>query len=167
MIEPKLYTNFKHNIKDELFLFPYSCHGVKHAKRVLWLAAVIAENYNLTESERNALGYACCFHDIGRINDYTDLSHGRLSAEKALQLNLLNDTISKRDIDTILMLITYHSVDDQWFVGNERECLLYKILKDADALDRVRFGDDLDINYIRLDVSKTMIDAAKELFEKL
>lgn len=36
--------------------------------------------------------------------------------------------------------------------------LMYKILKDADGLDRLRFGvRELDMDYLRLDISKTLV----------
>ena len=47
---------------------------------------------------------------------------------------------------------------------NENEKLMYKILKDADALDRQRFGiRELYIKYMRLDFSHKLLFAASQL----
>lgn len=44
----------------------------------------------------------------------------------------------------------------------DRVELLYKVFKDADGLDRIRFGiRDLDLNFLRLPVSKTLTLVAR------
>ena len=45
--------------------------------------------------------------------------------------------------------------------ARKRTWLLYQILKDADALDRVRFGIyDLDVNQLRLPISHKLVPLA-------
>ena len=45
--------------------------------------------------------------------------------------------------------------------AKKRTWLLYQILKDADALDRVRFGIyDLDVNQLRLPISHKLVPLA-------
>lgn len=42
--------------------------------------------------------------------------------------------------------------------------IMYQILKDADALDRVRFGiRALDTRYLRLEISKSLVFFAHQL----
>lgn len=162
-----LYTQYKNLIKDDIFLHPYSVHGITHSKRVLWLASQIADIIQLNHREEIILALACCYHDIGRVNDCYDEEHGALSAKKVIRLGLLDGyELNNDEIELILGLITMHSLPDNLFVGRDRPLLLYQILKDADALDRIRLGKgDLDPAYLRLEVSKGLIGVAEDLFE--
>ena len=65
----------------------------------------------------------------------------------------------------------YHCLDDKLaeeylkstdtIRARKRTWLLYQILKDADALDRVRFGIyDLDVNQLRLPISHKLVPLA-------
>lgn len=106
------------------------------------------------------------YHDIGRTNEDVDNSHGIKSYD-----------IYKKDHkenEVVKFLIEYHCIDDtkalerlQDFPQDEREAIwnLYQVLKDADALDRVRFKgpDKLDSNYLRLQTSKNLIAVAYAL----
>ena len=162
-----LYTQYKNLIKDDLFLRPYSVHGIQHTKRVLWLASQITDIIQLNHREEIILALACCYHDIGRINDCYDEEHGALSAKKVIKLGLLDGyRLNNDEIELVLGLITMHSLPDDIFVGRDKPLLLYQILKDADALDRIRLGKgDLDPAYLRLEVSKGLIGIAEDLFE--
>ena len=153
-----MYEEYKKYIIDDLFFRPFGDHGIGHTRRVLYLALKLAENYNLDENSKSVLAFACCYHDIGRTNDWTDDEHGKKSAEKALLLGL-NDKcgLNSKDLERALDLIVFHSLDDDTWAGDQNDLLLYQILKDADALDRLRFND-LDINYLRLAKSREMID---------
>ena len=71
-------------------------------------------------------------------------------------------TTSSEELASVLNLIIMHSLDDELFVGGEREPLLYKILKDADALERLRF-DDLNEKYLRLPESRGMVPLVLDL----
>ena len=155
-----MYTRYQQHVDAHLFLSPFGDHGVGHTKRVLYLASEIAKSYALDESEEKILALACCYHDIGRTHDWTDDGHGKDSANKMVRLKLDKlHSLSQSELDSVLNLIVMHSLDDELFVGTERELLLYKILKDADALDRLRF-DDLNEKYLRLPESKRMIQTA-------
>lgn len=58
----------------------------------------------------------------------------------------------------------YHRLDDKVadpHLTDSRIRLLYQILKDADVLDRVRFGiAELDVNYLRLPISHKPVPLA-------
>lgn len=70
-------------------------------------------------------------------------------------------------------LIEYHDRDDEEFIEylskNQIENrkvmkVCYGILKDADALDRLRLGwRDLDTRYLRFAISKILVFVAKQL----
>lgn len=79
-----------------------------------------------------------------------------------------------RDVDygfSNIAIIQYHCIDDDAsmqvldkmrFHDKDSVILLYKILKDADALDRVRFGmRAVDVNYFRLPISPKLLPTAQ------
>jgi len=51
-------------------------------------------------------------------------------------------------------------------VSAESALRVFRLLKDADALDRVRLGD-LDVNYLRFPVSHARVDRAWELLREI
>ena len=162
-----MYKEYVDKIKEEHYREPWGIHGIPHIKRVLYLAEQISSHYDLTGEEEQILALAVCYHDIGRVHNEVDRKHGMLSCVKLCNLGLLDAVnLSNEDKDLILRLITAHCLDDSAFVGTEREALLFRILKDADGLDRVRIFD-LDPFYLRLDESKELTDFAwKLLFDK-
>ena len=148
-----IYQKYNNYIIPEHYLTPHGIHGILHAHRVLFLADKISRWYFLTDREKDILGLACCYHDIGRVNDWGDRRHGELSCKKIIELKLLDRIeLSSEDKKLILRLIEAHCIEDSAFVGTKREKLLFKILKDADGLDRVRLHD-LDPTHLRLVIS--------------
>lgn len=147
------------------FLEGFSDHDTNHLYRVSILSGllheIVREEYDeLNDRTLINVMKAGLFHDIGRKNECEDAEHGKRSVE------LLN----KYQIDTnqtMQQIIEYHCQDDSKLpkCSSQTE-ILYKILKDADALDRVRFGiRSLDINYLRLDVSESLIFFAHQLLK--
>lgn len=153
-----MFEEYKRFINPDLFFRPFGDHGVGHTKRVLYLSMQLADKYHLSYKNKRLLTLACCYHDIGRDNDWTDDEHGKKSADKFLKLNLNNKHhISGDELELVLDLIVFHSLDDDLWSRDGDARLMYQILKDADALDRLRFND-LDTKYLRLPESKDMID---------
>ena len=155
-------------------------HGEKHSLRVLFLALVIVAlgNFKLTEKEYGALCKAIAYHDTGRISDNEDVIHGFSAVSK------YEEDGGKEDLTKFL--IAYHCIEDnsaydyledaqaldKGFLGfetaNETDFViakyLYTVLKDADALDRVRTGiRDLDLSYLRNPVSHLLTPTAVSL----
>ena len=84
---------------------------------------------------------------------------------KIQQLKLdVASQLTSDDTEIVFLLITYHAMADSYLPSDcdDRTVLLWKIIKDADALDRIRF-DDLNIKYLRLPESKGLIQLAHEL----
>lgn len=142
-------------------------HGKLHTARVLFLALTIiqAGKIKLNPMERTQLLTAIVFHDIGRMHDGVDNGHGKAGRE-------IYEKTARSSADTaICFLIEYHCLDDKLaeeylkstdtIRARKRTWLLYQILKDADALDRVRFGIyDLDVNQLRLPISHKLVPLA-------
>lgn len=94
-----------------------------------------------------------------------DDSHGKASRE------IYENNASSSAAPAVCFLIEYHCLDDKLaeeylkvsdvIRPKKRTWLLYQILKDADALDRVRLGIyDLDVNQLRLPISHKLVPLA-------
>ena len=158
-----------------------SIHGVGHTSRVLIHALDLADALDVSEWEREALACAALWHDIGRTHDGVDYYHGAKSAGKAVALGL-HSTIAPMVYETALFAITHHCGSEPHAelaasevryrvpdveirferVEPESALRVFRLLKDADALDRVRLGD-LDTRYLRYDASRKRVERAHEL----
>jgi hypothetical protein len=161
----------------------HTIHGLSHTRRVLIHATAIADELELSPLEREAIEFAACWHDIGRTNDGVDYYHGAKSAGKAVALGL-HDGLDPRVRELALYAITHHcgsedhggraafSVGYHEHVGAEdwvwhpidpdSALWVFRVLKDADGLDRVRLGD-LKVKYLRTDPARGMLDRAEQL----
>ena len=136
-------------------------HGIGHMSRVLILQELIS---NLLEQNgamvnRTALRWAAAAHDVGRVDDGLDLEHGTRSAEW-IKRNLA-DRMTPEELDIATYIVHWHTPSDHLAPDMTIEL---QILKDADALDRVRLGD-LDPTYLRTDVAKNLVDTAQQLYD--
>ena len=142
-------------------------HGKLHTARVLFLALTIiqAGKIRLNRAELSQLTNAIVFHDIGRKNDRVDDGHGKAGRE------VYEKNAGSSADPAVCVLIEYHCLDDKLaeeylkttdtIRARERTWLLYQILKDADALVRVRFGIyGLDVNQLRLPISHKLVPLA-------
>lgn len=168
----KLYQEYRSMLNRLKFTHDTNEHGRLHSLRVLMLTQIIAYQMNLPLKERVILAEAAVFHDIKRDNDGIDETHGARSAAYYAKVNRNADFFTK-------FLCKYHCLPDEvCYAEIERNDKLRKnrelatklinIFKDADALDRVRFGiRDLDINQLRLPVSKELTLVARLLLDNL
>lgn len=142
-------------------------HGKLHTARVLFLALAIIQAGKIKLNPRGLtqLSTAIIFHDIGRKHDDVDNGHGKAGRE------IYKKTARSSADPAVSFLIEYHCLDDKLaeeylkstdtIRAKKRTRLLYQILKDADALDRVRFGIyDLDVNQLRLPISHKLVPLA-------
>lgn len=146
-------------------------HGLGHTERVLTHAREIAESIGAPAWEQQSVTLAALWHDIGRTHDGVDYYHGAKSAGKVVGLGL-QVGYEDRVREAALFAVTHHS-GSEWHAEQaarnshdpEATLRIFRILKDADALDRVRLGD-LDTSYLRFDVSHTRVDRAWGLLEE-
>lgn len=142
-------------------------HGKLHTARVLFLALAIIQAGKIKLNPRGLtqLSTAIIFHDIGRKHDDVDNGHGKAGRE------IYKKTARNSADPAVCFFIEYHCLDDKLaeeylksadtIRAKKRTWLLYQILKDADALDRVRFGIyDLDVNQLRLPISHKLVPLA-------
>ncbi len=165
------------NILEDI-LYPSKIHGKYHSEKVLFWAYIVSKDNHLDEVDRRILLDAAKYHDIGRTNDKDDCVHGLTSASKVLAY--LDDFIYEEEENRNLLcaIIELHSLDDsksssifqKYSLKNkDRFDILWKLLKDIDALDRIRYDlgylDELSFNpkYLRTATSVFYIKASYEL----
>ena len=133
-------------------------HGEIHSSRVLLNCLILAKEMKLTNHETDILAIASVFHDTMRDNDGDDTKHGEASAEYYKQF--AKDYPALVNYEKVIeQIIKYHCLPDE--IGrseiDKRYQKLFDVFKDADALDRVRFGiRELDINQLRTPEAKSM-----------
>ena len=178
------------NDTDKKQLYNSPIHGLYHSEKVLLFSYLIGKHYNLNEQDMRIICDAAKYHDIGRVGDDENKFHGNKSSENI-------DSVIKYDDEYELALLkaimNEHSRPDNeadrsfddyfWSFEDEdpnyseekikeykkRYNYLYKVLKDADALDRFRLIGTcaaLDEDYLRLDYSKDLISMAEEINDK-
>ena len=125
-------------------------HSLVHAGKVCLFTALICKKIGATEKTTLKAMQAAILHDIGRINNCKDAAHGERSVVKAFYYGYELPA----DVATA---INNHSKADKKLMD-----LLTTILKDADALDRVRTRD-LDEEYLRLPCSEELVEFASEV----
>jgi len=168
------YNEMTPFIIPQLFKKSDGIHGVLHAKRVLFLTLIQSYLLKLPKEQRRILVWCAVFHDIGRKNDEKDSKHGILSMKK-LQDNDLIEGLTKRigaqGLKTLKYIIENHAVSDVVGIKKvSKYCIkdvelaqkLYLLFKDSDGLDRCRLGD-LNINYLRNDISKKLVLVAGQI----
>lgn len=152
-------------------------HECDHSARVAILGIGIGLLEKLNDIDIKMLKLAGIFHDSGRVDDTANALHGVTGASNVM--NSIIDENFKRDI---AVMVEYHAIDDNEdelleimdkydIASDKREHLrlLCSCLKDADALDRVRFGCSeycLDKRLLRTKSSFELISFAEELYKK-
>lgn len=149
-----------------------SGHDALHTLRVLFNALLLVEmdGIMLSEEETQMLMDAAIYHDIGRTNDDVDDSHGKASRDIyaadhmteipgtgfLIEYHCLDDAVARRDLEALSL----PNADRIW--------LLYTILKDADALDRVRFGmRAVNPKYFRNEMAHKLLPVAQSCVGQL
>jgi len=159
------YLYYSGLIRPSQYLYSLTLHNAKHAYRVLTHSIILASKINLTNYETDVLCTAAVYHDIGRINDGVDASHGFRSWLKFAH-NFCPKDISEEKRNAIKALIVnhcleYHSMCDFGDALSQNKRLLL-ILKDADALDRVR-NNKLNLQYLHVEESFLLVPFATSL----
>lgn len=176
LVEPVLldyqwYGRMAKNLGYHMEGNPFQVHGLGHILRVLLLTLLYAQHSeeNLSETERKILIYFALLHDIGRTNEDRDDRHGEQSVALIQQKNirLPGMRLSRKEYQIAHMIIANHCLDDtigeatfmaaSWLSLKEkaRAIYLYRICKDMDGLDRVRFNG-LDYRLLRTEHAKQL-----------
>ena len=154
-------------------------HSIEHIEKVMLFSLMIAKNEGLDDKDTKILLAAAAFHDSYRAGNDEKGEHAIGSAKKAkeyFESNLDNSYgIDANDISIIQVAIAYHEYEEKikgkidrtqisklceeyGYKGDfERVVQISTVLKDADALDRERFGTRGKLNpeYLRTDSAKS------------
>ena len=156
------------------YLYKSYGHGLSHNEKVMLFSLYIARKENIENEYLDILLDGAIYHDIGRINDIDDMSHGERGAiivnniikydnrENQEMLQFIIHAHSVNDIDILKILEKYKNINKK-----DIALKLAKILKDADALDRARLNEEDRLNpkYLRTNTSKTMLKFANQINE--
>lgn len=156
------------NLMESQFDHPSRLHGVLHTYRVMLHVLRLGQITGRIAEARNAF-FAAYIHDMARKHDGYCTQHGTDAANLKLPLYkslFQQNGASLSDILVIGKATTMHSLGNE-LPANDPDWYTVAILKDADALDRIRLGEnDLNPSYLRLSETHTFIDFAKQLYYK-
>ena len=164
-------------------------HGKSHADRVLINSMIIAQKEGILKEDTNdrikdILITAAAYHDIGRVFD--NGPHARRSARKIdkMDLRFSDGTMYSKEDKKLLMAIVeshegkpekIHKMVNKYGITNKEDKKiaydLSTVLRDTDALDRVRLDLATPINtktnlnpqYLKTDTAKQLLEEAYEL----
>lgn len=169
----KQYHDYVDHIKSHWFHNPQGVHGIKHTQRVLLLSLIIAYLERYSDADRDLLGLASIYHDIGRIDDGYDPDHGLASYKKLIQAHLPVSE-NKEEREMLRFIIENHAIPDQrahqkidqyQIRDEDRTWRLFIAFKDADGLDRVRL-QNLKSQYLRTASAHRLLLAAHQLYRQ-
>ena len=150
------------------FVHPSTMHGQGHVARVMVHAFRLLRATG-HHDETTRLWASVFLHDLARTHDGRCHVHGgnawkRLETEEWLQQRLALAGITVEEHAVIATAVTMHSKSEE-LEQTDPHWRLTALLKDADALDRVRIRD-LDPRYLRFKESRGMVTFAEELFTR-
>jgi hypothetical protein len=149
----------------ELFRCDSRIHGQAHVARVLVHALQLIAATGFVE-ETVRLWAAVYLHDIAREHDGWCPHHGadawaRLATLPDVRALFARAGVADRDYPAIQGAVTLHSHGEPKLAAPDAR--LTKLLKDADALDRVRLGD-FDPDFLRHPEARDMVRFAERLY---
>ena len=187
------YFRQKYNQIDKNPIISKGIHGLSHNNRVAILSMIIAQREEILDGDlegktKDILLSAVYYHDIGRKKENITDNYGRHSKNSARKINKMNlfyangEPYSIDDKKILQAVVQAHEGKDKDML---KICKKYKIreedipytmqlmtiLKDADALDRVRLDinlpilmrTDLNPKYLRTNTAKQLLNASYQL----
>jgi len=151
----------------ELFLHRSTLHGQAHVARVLVHALRLVQATGFLE-ETAPLWASVYLHDLARTHDGVSRRHGRDAWERLATLPAVEALFARGGVPAAALpaigyAVTMHSAAEP--DPADPAYRLAALLKDADALDRVRLGD-LDPRFLRHEEAKGMAGFAQRLFDR-
>ena len=181
----KIFSTIR-NISQTSYYDMNKYHSLSHIQKVIMFSGILAKNENLSSEETAMLLVAAAFHDSGRDGEEGENDNHALASARQVQeyfeANPNNPFgITSENISMIQAVIEYHEHKEQekgftdiskldnlsykYNIDYEKFASLVKtsnLLKDADALDRARFGKknenrwSLDARYLKSDTAKSI-----------
>lgn len=187
------YFRQKYNQIDKNPIIEKGIHGISHNNRVATLSMIIAQREGILEEDlddrtKDILLSAAYYHDIGRKKGIITDNYGPHSKNSASKINKMDlfyangEPYSTDDKKILQAVVQAHEGNDKNMI---KICKKYKIreenipytmqlmtiLKDSDALDRVRLDinfpilmrTDLNPEYLRTNTAKQLLNASYQL----
>ncbi len=152
----------------EHFEHQSTLHGIKHTYRVMTHCLMLGEAL-LLERERRLAFCAAFIHDMSRLHDGYCTAHGEWAASNKLPAFtefFLSQGVNLYEIEEIAAALINHSERFNLKPGHPFYTTS-ALPKDADALDRIRLGEDnLNIAYLRFSITQSFIPFAIELYRQ-
>ena len=180
--EAALWAERAPDVVEDWFRRWSSLHGVRHTQRVHIHAQRLTEELEWSSADRELVLHAALWHDIGRLGDGVEPGHGACSVERADELRLAA-ILPAEDAAVVRFAILRHSLPDDGALEHaeglaaaddparrladpQRALRVLWMLKDADALDRVRlgFGEQADSRQLRHPRSLRLLSFAEVLY---
>lgn len=154
------------DIKPGYFVHESELHGALHTYRVMCHVLVLSRKLNLVHAGR--LAFCAAFvHDMARRHDGFCLMHGpRAARDKVPEFTPLfhKYNLQPEDINTIKTAVSNHSQYVE-LRKNHPHYLVTSLLKDADALDRIRLGEgNLNPKFLRHEATLSLKDFSRNLY---
>lgn len=154
------------NLSKQQFDHPSMLHGEMHTYRVMLHVLRLGLATGYIAEAKNAF-FAAYIHDMARKTDGYCTQHGTDAANHKLPVYeplFKKNGAKPNDILTIGKACTLHSLSKE-LAASDPDWTTVALLKDADALDRIRLGEgDLNTSYLRLNETHHEIEFARELF---
>ena len=181
----KVYATIR-NISQTPYYDMNKYHSLSHIQKVVMFSGILAKNENLSFEETKILLASAAFHDSGRDGAEGENDNHAIASAKQVKEYFENNPnnlfgITSENISMIQAVIEYHEHKEQEKGITDRmklNDLSYKynidyekfeslvtiseLLKDADALDRARFGKknenrwSLDAKYLKSETAKSI-----------
>jgi hypothetical protein len=155
-----------------LAIFPTGQYGIEHAYRVFKLIDKICDFEKISDDSRQSLKLCALFLDIGREEDQLVSNYAFKSYEKLIDQKFLSKACFNNELCRFLIQCQSLNIEeiqnkiDKYQIKNRDEALfLFKILKDALALDAFRFGN-FCANDLELSNSKKLVLFASQFHRK-
>jgi len=155
------------NLKPEYFNHESLMHGIMHTYRVMHNVHLVASKHEINEQQLKTAYCAAFIHDMARRHDGFCMEHGAWAVAEKLPLfenDFIQYGLNAENIAALKTAVTYHSLHEE-LKSDHPHYEVTALLKDADALDRIRLGyPGLDSSCLRLPKSKLLIETAEHNF---
>lgn len=154
-------------ITEDLFSYPSYIHGIGHTYRVMLLSAILAGKIGWYDCCRSVI-WAASLHDTRRLKDGDDDNHGLRAVEDIVPKylgSMKKQGMTEEEISSVVFSIQQHCRDIN-IIREEPFHKVLALLKEADALDRVRMNG-LDVSMLNLQDKLDTLSLAKSFYLKL
>lgn len=148
------------------------CHTTEHVERVLLFALLLGRELEVSSDDLDALALCAVFHDTRRHDDDLDVGHGDRAAAYYREYASAHGLNVDDRVERIIARHDRHDrISEEKFRkegADDETLLLYRIFKDADAIDRFRFGPKaLNERYLRTSAARNLLPVLRPFVLRL